>query len=813
MTSGAQLKLEAEMIEAGRARHHDRVVKARAKDKETLTPGGQHLFREATKKADAHIKKWVSSQLRRTNRKVKNGRYHKAAGLLGQVDLRRCAPIACVTIVDRISTPTSLVSVAYSVGAAVDDERRFSQYKEDNAGAMFLLEKTLGRTAGAKRRKKMLEQVIKKDERGDLVAWTKSERILVGVVLVELFRQATGLIIIDHVRRGPKRVQAMVTPSEGCVSWLQRSNRHYEDIAPVFMPSIDPPMDRETVFDGAYSGALFSDTARRRMSLVKGHDVQHIQELAGKDLREVQLAVNTLQQTPWAINRRVLDVVEQCWKNGIEVSDLPVQDRSPLPPKPLDIDTDEDAKKKWKHEAAIVYQANIARRSRVLLASKTLWLAQKYEHEEAFYFPQVCDFRGRIYPLPTFLQPQGSDLSRGLLTFAQSKPVDSEGAQVWLAVHGANTFGYDKVSLDDRIDWVWDNIEKIRKVATDPLTHRWWTEADKPWQFLAWCFDFIKWQADETATISTPVHMDGANNGLQIFSFLRRDPLSGAATNCTPSPFPRDIYQDVADLVTEQLKLLSTPMSQKWLHFCDGRLSRKACKRPVMTLPYGSTFFGCQRYVYQWYQEQLREGKPDIFGTRGSFPACIELARMIWTAIHTVVVSATETMQWMQDISDICSEQGVPIRWTSPSGFMVRQEYRKPRIFKIRTAIGNTLRVVRAREDSNKIDPRKQRNGISPNFIHSLDAAVLVKATNMARELGIRDFSMIHDSYGTHCSEAPTMAAVVRTVYSEVFNANLLESFRSEVAASLPEDIALPAVPQIGAMDIDSVKQSLYFFA
>jgi DNA-directed RNA polymerase len=39
-----------------------------------------------------------------------------------------------------------------------------------------------------------------------------------------------------------------------------------------------------------------------------------------------------------------------------------------------------------------------------------------------------------MYAQPQFLNPQGSDLAKGLLTFAEGKPLGNDGAW-WLAVH------------------------------------------------------------------------------------------------------------------------------------------------------------------------------------------------------------------------------------------------------------------------------------------------------------------------------------------------------------------------------------------
>lgn len=62
----------------------------------------------------------------------------------------------------------------------------------------------------------------------------------------------------------------------------------------------------------------------------------------------------------------------------------------------------------------------------------------------------------------------GDDLSRGLLKFAESKPLGERGLR-WLKIHLANLYGYDKASFDERVQWVMDRLDDIRDSADHPL--------------------------------------------------------------------------------------------------------------------------------------------------------------------------------------------------------------------------------------------------------------------------------------------------------------------------------------------------------
>jgi DNA-directed RNA polymerase, mitochondrial len=87
---------------------------------------------------------------------------------------------------------------------------------------------------------------------------------------------------------------------------------------------------------------------------------------------------------------------------------------------------------------------------------------------DRFYLPHNVDFRGRAYPIPPHLNHVGDDLSRGLLKFADSRPLGARGLR-WLKIHLANVYGFDKASFDERENWVMDRMEDVYDSATKPL--------------------------------------------------------------------------------------------------------------------------------------------------------------------------------------------------------------------------------------------------------------------------------------------------------------------------------------------------------
>ena len=292
----------------------------------------------------------------------------------------------------------------------------------------------------------------------------------------------------------------------------------------------------------------------------------------------------------------------------------------------------------------------------------------------------------------------------------------------WLAIHGSNCFGNDKVSLDDRYSWVLQHQDDIRRCAEDPYDNRWWTEADGPWGFLAFCFEWRGYLDEGLAFIShLPIAMDGTCNGLQIFSLILRDEVGGHAVNLTPTDTPQDIYGIVAAKVKLALEaqaakpvdgadifakgesakpLYNETVCARFLLGLD--ISRKMTKRQVMVLPYGGTFDSCREYTEAWLKEQAYADStmpiemPNGYTLRS---VARYLAERIWDAIGATVIKAREAMTFLQDTAAVLNKADLPIRWTTPVGFPVQQCYREQKGKRVKTRVGDSIIYLTINEE------------------------------------------------------------------------------------------------------------------
>jgi DNA-directed RNA polymerase len=415
-----------------------------------------------------------------------------------------------------------------------------------------------------------------------------------------------------------------------------------------------------------------------------------------------------------------------------------------------------------------------------------------------------------MYANTAFLNPQGEDSARGLLEFSAGKPLGNSGLP-WLQVHLANCYGHDKVSLEERVEWANLHDWAIIEVGTDPLVNKWWMEADKPWQFLRACSEYVKYRCNTRDFVShLPITVDGSCNGLQHFSAMLRDEVGGKAVNLTVTDDPQDIYDIVKDKVIEKIKADPEAIVS------DLDINRALVKRPVMTTPYGATLYGMREQIYEELKKQLDKGI--IFTTiskdKDLWVFCKYLATIIYESIGEVVVSAREGMDWLQEVARVLSKDSRPIYWTVPTGFIVKQKYLRPIVKQVKTIInGKLASLFSAHGVGDKLDKHKQTNGIAPNYVHSMDACHLMKTVNLSYT-DIQSFSVVHDSFGTHACDMELLSENLRITFIDIYKEDVLKKFAEEQSASpsICKNI-FPKIPKYGKLNIKEVKDAEFFFS
>lgn len=551
-----------------------------------------------------------------------------------------------------------------------------------------------------------------------------------------------------------------------------------------------------------YTGGYYT----LKMKLVKTGMHRHTEALEAPVSQQMLDVVNIVQRTRWCINPFILETMWEAFQRGDRVGDLPPPNDFVLParvPEAAWAAMTIPERTAVKAEAARVHGENSRLAGKREALKRKLEIAMELKDSPAIYFPHALDFRGRVYPLPQDLNPQGDDVAKGLLMFADAKPLGDRG-MYWLMVSMANAAGEDKATFDERIAWVQRHHDLILDSASDPLDgKRFWTSDtfDAPWQFLALCREYAFATILPGYQSRLPINVDATCSGIQHLSAMGLDPVGARATNLMDSGARQDLYAEVAEAVKQIVSndaAQAVPEAGAWL----GEVDRKTVKRAVMTTPYGVTTRGIR-------DQLITDGHTK--GLDGSSMLLANYMRdCITSALETTVVAAKEIMGYIQDLARALAAEDIPLRWTTPAGMTIQQSYYRLSRSEVQTLFGKVML-----QDENKtlgLEPAKNALAAAPNYVHSFDAAHLSAVVHRLHSLGIKHFSLIHDSYGVHASDVDTLNEVIREEFVSMYSVDWLERLEAEVKSYAP-DVELPERPKRGTFDLSQVLTSPYFFS
>lgn len=802
--------------------------KAKQTGEYSRTPAAVKLISQGITDAEQEIERWLTAQesndinAKRSGSKQWAGRKkqlkHFAAKWLREIGPDVAAYIALKAVFDGILKRHKYSVLCLRIAARIVDELRYRKLK---AEVPELLDWKLAQfsTNNYEHMQRSLDHTVRtmlKPEDVTQYELTTQRRLQLGALLLDFIAPMGVFEIVTEQTGQGQKVEKYVVGTEQTTGWLLEKNEMVAWRAQQNVPMLVPPLDWQHNRRGGYLFAL-----RGKYPLVRENFVFTYEKPEKTDLPLIYTALNSLQKTAWTINRGVYAVMEAEYARDLRM-------RPELPPKPEDIDTNEEARRAWKKAASKVYNEIHEWKQQMRKRRRVLDTAQELLPFERFYFPYSLDFRGRVYPIADYLHPQGSDSERALLMLAEGKEIGSENeGDGWLAVHGANCFGEDRgrkmsrLTYAERVAWVDDNESRILAVVSSPSSERWWTEADDPYQFLAFCFEWAALLEADAQGVRlrsrVPVYLDGTCNGLQHFSAMFRDEVGGSAVNVVPSGRPQDIYQRVADRVLRALEADGDPVAARVLGL--GIVTRKLAKRPTMTFSYGSKQFGFKRQLREYLKgldawPKIQEVLTGDDGKTQVGMACALLARLLWEALQTEVVKAVEGMEWFQKCADRLAGGTQSVEWTVPlTGLPVRQGYISLKKQEVRTILcGNVVKsLIAVPKDGMPTNRRKEVNAISPNVIHSLDAAALVLTVVRAQELGVSNFAMVHDSYGTLAADVKPMRQATRESFVRLYEEDVIGHLRRTWQQQTTNE--LPEAPDRGLLSLKAVLKSDYFFA
>ncbi|CAA2967182.1 DNA-directed RNA polymerase 1, mitochondrial [Olea europaea subsp. europaea] len=729
-----------------------------------------------------------------------------------------------------------VVQAACHIGEAIEQEARIHRFLEKTKKKNALYKSSeeepdpavkeverLRKKVNIFMKKQKLHQVRKiVKQQDDLMPWGQDAQVKVGCRLIQILTETAHIQPpVDQLEDGPPDIRPAFVHSLKTVE-TQRGSRRYGVIEcdPLvrkglertarhmvipYMPMLVPPLNWTGYDRGAY---LFLPSYIMRTHGAK-QQREAVKRVPRKQLEPVFEALNTLGTTKWKVNKRILAVIDRIWASGGQLADLVDREDVPLPEEP---DTEDEAEiRKWKWKVKAAKKENSERHSQRCDIELKLAVARKMKDEDSFYYPHNLDFRGRAYPMHPYLNHLGSDLCRGILEFAEGRPLGKSGLR-WLKIHLANLYGggVDKLSYEGRIAFAENHLEDIFDSADRPLEgKRWWLGAEDPFQCLATCMNLsesLRSPSPETTISHMPVHQDGSCNGLQHYAALGRDKLGAAAVNLVVGDKPADVYSGIASRVLDIMKRdaakdPATDPNVMRARLLIKQVDRKLVKQTVMTSVYGVTYIGARDQI----KKRLKE-RGAIEDDTELFSAACYAAKTTLIALGEMFEAARSIMSWLGDCAKIIAMKNEPVRWTTPLGLPVVQPYRKLGRHLIKTS----LQILTLQRETDKVMVKRQRTAFPPNFVHSLDGSHMMMTAIACKEAGL-SFAGVHDSYWTHACDVEQMNKILREKFVELYDAPILENLLESFQQSFPK-LDFPPLPERGDFDLREVLASPYFF-
>ena len=687
------------------------------------------------------------------------------------------AMLSCKVVFDHVFSPLSkkhgLTTIAKAIGSALEGEAQMEYYERTAPALLATLKKNYWHQArGTEYKRKCIQTLMHKQNITPWVAWDTTTKVKVGIFLLDCLCEVSGWFERELEHKG-KKTFAILKPSELLIKHHDEIMRMAELFSPLAKPMLIPPRNWHALQDGGY----YLNDLTRCHQLIRRSDPTLIQ---GEIPYEF---LNKIQQVSYKLNSFIVGVAKELEERGISVGKFrPVMEHK-IPPKPLDIDTNEESKRTWKtaKKNALELQANEVRKS--CRTRMTMGVVREFENQ-VFYIPWSFDYRGRAYPIPSVLSVQDTAFGKSLILFNEGSKINPMGMK-WIKFQLATTYGLDKATMQERLEWVdkVENYELVQRVWRDPLDNiADWENADEPWLFLAACNEFCELHFEHRDQTHMPVAIDATCSGLQILAGLAKDASTARMVNVLGSEKPQDAYATIA---SRSMEAIPERLRPHW--------DRKATKRCVMTIPYNAKPFSNRSYIREAFKDK------DVEVDKEELTSCVSAVR---AAMNEVVPGAMRVMKWIeQEVSRAIKAGAQEIKWITPSGFIVKQRLMKTKKDRIESQLMGTIKISIAGAETG-VDLAHHKNATAPNLIHSLDASLLHLAVTSI------DFpiALIHDSVLCRATDMCKLSTLVRKTYMTLFAEHEpLTDFALAIGAE-------ENPPIIGDLKPEAVIDSQYFF-
>lgn len=646
---------------------------------------------------------------------------------------------------------------------------------------------------------KGISKKAKQDLRyGSVVPNSFSYRCLARTFTDILMAMPDAPVYFKMRKRYDGKKQINVCLKDGVKEWMREKRNEAHKLNAWYTPRTTPPLDWTSIYEGGFSDLGFACKFMRSNETASEYDLikpwEHMEPAAK--------AANVLQQVQHEVDGWTFDLLYSMYEQQVKFAGFPQWE---------DVPRKDYTPQEWDEYGKIevfkmrdINSKNAGKRNSL---AGTISVTKMFKHHAPLYLPMKADYRGRLYTLNKSPSYQGEDYNKAMLRFhAASKTNDT--ADHWLRRQVANLWGWDKKTIYERLTFVDEYDKQLHEWVADPEHYfREWGEADEPWQFIAAAKEWVEYKKNPaTHEHKLPIGMDASNNGLQILSVIARDAEGCVNTNVLPSDRPQDFYTRVKDALFDELIATDgrgQDMAQKWLTL---GIDRSMVKKPVMTLPYGGTYHATSNHVAAWAIDKQALGE-HVFGMKEINKAASWLTKRLRAHIYAQMPEVQGVIDWLTQTAMAGLDASGELHWRSPSGVVVDpREYRIGERIHLELCGGVRTGVKGVGRDLNK---RRMKSGFVPNFVHSIDAAV-VHTVAQRLPKGV-PLSTVHDCYNTTAPHAEQVHRIVVDSFVDVMESGIAERLVEDMTALGAKGLKVYNANK--SLDLSEARKSVYMFS
>nr|YP_010130204.1 DNA-dependent RNA polymerase [Clavaria fumosa]QPZ51106.1 DNA-dependent RNA polymerase [Clavaria fumosa] len=258
-------------------------------------------------------------------------------------------------------------------------------------------------------------------------------------------------------------------------------------------------------------------------------------------------------------------------------------------------------------------------------------------------------------------------------------------------------------------------------------------KAENKFVFTAFCLSMRELNKNHNYKIKIPVFLDATCSWIQHLADVRRDLHLASEVNLVPqndSIPPSDIYNTLREPLNDRIRQFGRD-NPLYSNLSLINLSRNDLKPSIMTTTYNVT----QRGVKDQFITRLKMVKenknknknillPSINGDNISIslPELDKIAEIIHKANFKIYPSLDVIYKYFINMTKVLNKLEIPVILFTPCGLEIIQNYYVSKQNKVAINFAGKTKKMVIKEWIKKVDKNKQRGGIIPNIIHSLDA-------------------------------------------------------------------------------------------